>query len=220
MVKDMGRLKGVNVTRDWKVATVFTGGNDLCDICYHGTDVEAAYMSSIEKGLDYLLANVPRLFVNLVSEVDVSFLSQLNASTCSVHNAECGCIGDGANSILKMHSAAMEMQRAMHKIAALPRYQQRDDWTVVVQTLYEHFTFPLDASGKPDASFFSPDCFHYSTKGHASAAVALWNNMLQPVGQKSTWSRAFSSSLSCPTSKRPFLATQKNSGRGSVVEEA
>jgi len=218
MVNDMGRLKGVNVTGDWKVATVFTGGNDLCDVCYRSSWQQSAYIASLEKGLDYLLANVPRLLVNLVAEVDVSLLALLNSSTCSVPREwECGCIGEGADSVAKMHSAAMEMQQAMHKIAALPRYQQRDDWTVVVQTMYENFTFPRDASGKPDATFFSPDCFHYSTKGHASAAVALWNNMLQPVGHKSSWSPALSSSLQCPTAERPYLATQKNSLRPSTL---
>ena len=40
-------------------------------------------------------------------------------------------------------------------------------------------------------------------------AKNLWNNLLEPTGAKSNWKRY--SSLQCPTSERPFLATAKNS---------
>ena len=33
-------------------------------------------------------------------------------------------------------------------------------------------------NGQPDKSYFAPDCFHFSTKGHKEMAVALWNNMV------------------------------------------
>lgn len=29
-----------------------------------------------------------------------------------------------------------------------------------------------------DLSYFAPDCFHLSEKGHKAAAEALWNNMV------------------------------------------
>jgi len=31
---------------------------------------------------------------------------------------------------------------------------------------------------EPDLSYFAPDCFHLSLKGHRAAADALWNNMV------------------------------------------
>lgn len=34
-------------------------------------------------------------------------------------------------------------------------------------------------NGKPDLSFFAADCFHFSEKGHAEMAMALWNNMVR-----------------------------------------
>lgn len=36
----------------------------------------------------------------------------------------------------------------------------------------------LKDDGSPDYSFFSPDCFHFSTKGHEASAVELWRNMV------------------------------------------
>ena len=33
-------------------------------------------------------------------------------------------------------------------------------------------------NGKIDMSFFTPDCFHFTMKGHEELAKALWNNMV------------------------------------------
>lgn len=33
-------------------------------------------------------------------------------------------------------------------------------------------------NGKPDMSFFAVDCFHFSDRGYAEMAMALWNNMV------------------------------------------
>ena len=38
------------------------------------------------------------------------------------------------------------------------------------------FIFVKD--GKPDMSYFAPDCFHFSTKGHMEGTKALWQNMV------------------------------------------
>ena len=44
----------------------------------------------------------------------------------------------------------------------------------------------------------------------AAAATGLWNNMLEPVGQKSkSWTPG--DKLKCPTSDRPYFYTYKNS---------
>lgn len=32
--------------------------------------------------------------------------------------------------------------------------------------------------GKPDKTYFAPDCFHFGIKAHAVAAKELWNNMV------------------------------------------
>jgi phospholipase B1 len=77
----------------------------------------------------------------------------------------------------------------------------RDDFTVVVQPLLANstqvprtvrifqFSFViliviLQPDGKPDLSFFTPDCFHFSAKLHSIVARGLWNNIVTPVGSK------------------------------------
>lgn len=65
--------------------------------------------------------------------------------------------------------------------------------------------------GLPDSSFFAPDCFHFSSKAHAHAASALWNNMLEPVGQKTTQHKFESKiNIMCPNQDWPYLSTYKN----------
>jgi hypothetical protein len=46
------------------------------------------------------------------------------------------------------------------------------------QVLLDLTLFLLKGNGLADFSYFSPDCFHFSQKGHEAAAVELWNNMV------------------------------------------
>ena len=65
------------------------------------------------------------------------------------------------------------------------RYDTRDDFTVVIQPLFNNLDMPKLPDGSVDTSYFAPDCFHFSGKAHAAAAHGLWNIMLKPVGKKS-----------------------------------
>jgi phospholipase B1, membrane-associated len=83
------------------------------------------------------------------------------------------------------------------------RYKAREDWTVVNQPFMINSNIPLLADGTPDRSYLAPDCFHFARKTHNGAAVALWNNMLQPVGQKDLqWT--LGESVDCPSHKQPY----------------
>ncbi|EDO27672.1 predicted protein, partial [Nematostella vectensis] len=75
-------------------------------------------------------------------------------------------------------------------------YDVSDKFAVVIQPFM--FRGPRNKEGGLVAEFFGPDCIHLNTLGHASAATALWNNMLEPVGNKSdVW--LAKASLKCPT---------------------
>ncbi|NWU97925.1 PLB1 Phospholipase, partial [Upupa epops] len=98
------------------------------------------------------------------------------------------------------------------------RYDGREDFAVVTQPFLRTTLLPLDADGKPDLSFFAADCFHFSARGYAEMAMALWNNMLEPVGEKQSYNNFTHdrAKLKCPNPERPFLFTLRNSGfRGS-----
>lgn len=42
-------------------------------------------------------------------------------------------------------------------------------------------------------------------------ANSLWNNLLQPIGNKTTFLTSLFKTFLCPTSKRPYLITRENS---------
>jgi len=53
-------------------------------------------------------------------------------------------------------------------------------------------------------------------KGHSQAALSLWNNMLEPVGDKrKSWHLGEDKPLKCPTKEYPYIFTSKNSGKSS-----
>ena len=80
------------------------------------------------------------------------------------------------------------------------KYDTKDDFTVVIQPFFLNVELPRDViihiylvyrqtinvdvssitqeNNTIDYSYFAPDCFHFSTKGHKEVAVALWNNMV------------------------------------------
>jgi len=67
---------------------------------------------------------------------------------------------------------------------------------------------PYKHNHKIDFSYFAPDCFHFSGKGHSQAALSLWNNMLEPVGAKQ-WAWHMGESLKCPSAEFPYIFTKK-----------
>uniref|UniRef100_A0A3B3C311 Uncharacterized protein n=1 Tax=Oryzias melastigma TaxID=30732 RepID=A0A3B3C311_ORYME len=84
------------------------------------------------------------------------------------------------------------------------RYNGREDFAAVVQPFFRNSILPLDADGKPDTTYFSVDCFHFSERGQADMAAALWNNMMEPVDDKMTYNnfRNNRSNIKCPTEVR------------------
>jgi hypothetical protein len=85
------------------------------------------------------------------------------------------------------------------------RFKTRDDWTVVNQPFMVNSNIPVLPDGTPDRSYLAPDCFHFARKTHNGAAVALWNNMMQPVGAKDLqWT--LGEGIDCPSHKQPLVA--------------
>uniref|UniRef100_A0A672HL15 Uncharacterized protein n=1 Tax=Salarias fasciatus TaxID=181472 RepID=A0A672HL15_SALFA len=83
------------------------------------------------------------------------------------------------------------------------RYDGREDFAVVLQPFFRNTVVPVN-EGRPDTDYFSEDCFHFSERGQSDMASALWNNMLEPVGEKQRYNhfRNDRSGLKCPTKVR------------------
>ena len=119
----------------------------------------------MKKVLDFLYANIPRSFVNLVLTMDVRFVEELNKGGpfCSLmHSQTCPCAGfpsDTDRTILNEYIP--QYQSNLVDLINSGIYDGRDDFTVVIQPFMAHTPLPMDGNS-PDYSYFSTDCFHFS----------------------------------------------------------
>jgi len=212
LVSRMKARVDVNMNSDWKMITLLIGGNDLCHSC-KDTDRYSPenYVSHIRTALDILHQELPRTFVNLVPLFDVTPVAQMGKGPIckGVHRVLCDC----AKKLPEDNNErAAAYRRGLEDLVNSGRYETRDDFTVVFQPFMAHADVPRHDDGNPDLSFFAPDCFHFSAKGHAAAATMLFNGMFEPVNNKDR-DIGFHTKLQCPN-KDDFLATAKNIPRG------
>ncbi|XP_075215113.1 phospholipase B1, membrane-associated-like [Lycorma delicatula] len=220
LVRKMKKDKHVNFYEDWKLVTIFFGANDLCSgQCFDKVKASANQHSiKLQTALDYLQENLPRTFVNLIPVLDVSVSVRVKRSLMCrlLHRFFCTCFhlmpGDVMEAITQL---VRDYQAAERRLIRSGRYNQREDFTVVIQPFMKLFNAPLDPELRKkeviDISYVTYDCFHFSQKGHAMAANLLWNNMLEPVGYKtkSPLDHVMGRFL-CPTEKTPYIFTYNN----------
>jgi len=204
--------------RDWKVITLFVGGNDLCDACNDWARYRPEnYADNIRQALDIFHAEVPRALVNVALIFDIAPVAQLSSNNiwCTlVHALVCACGQNSANA-LRLRELAHGYQNATENLIRGGRYDTRDDFTVVIQPFFKNTEPPVQANdpNTVDMSYFSADCFHFSGKGQGAAGLSLWNNMCEAVGHKQEdWH--LDQPFRCPGSHIPgdhfFFQTKKN----------
>jgi phospholipase B1 len=171
LIERMKNSPQVDFQNDWKLVTLFIGGNDLCGFCDNATFYSAQnYVKHIQETLDILHAEMPRTFVNLVQLLKINEVKELNNGVvCSaVHSYVCPCIAfpKDPNQETALLTELEQYKNFTQNLIDSRRYDTRDDFTVVVQPLFMDFSLPRLSDGKIDYSFLAPDCFHYSAKGH------------------------------------------------------
>ncbi|KAL1379566.1 hypothetical protein pipiens_014804 [Culex pipiens pipiens] len=216
LVKRMLSDPKADVENHWKLITIMIGSNDFCsNICY---------LDPPEKALEYHEQNLlevlrlfrdrlPRTLVNLVATPNVNILTQLKGKPrrCEVlHLLECPCfLGARFAGQRQRFVQIIERWNALQaNIANREEFHTKSDFGVVWQPCLANISFPSNQNGDSDFSYMSYDCFHLSQKGYARAANALWNNMMEPVGQKAhDWVDEFAV-FKCPTPEMPFIRTR------------
>jgi phospholipase B1, membrane-associated len=197
----------------WKLVTIFIGNNDICDFCEEaeGLFTPEVFLQRLQTALDYLHVNLPRTLVNVVTLVDTVLAQQLNQGglVCkTLHYFTCKCAAFAKDpASVKIFNDAY--QAAAHRVVEDGRYDNDPQFTVVIQPFFQDTTLPLKEDGSIDYSFFAPDCFHFSAKGHAATAQALWNSMFEAVGKKKTYWEIFEP-FECPDTENPYIRTAKN----------
>ncbi|KAM4540325.1 phospholipase B1, membrane-associated [Fundulus diaphanus] len=220
LVDAMKNDAAVDFQNDWKLVTLFIGGNDLCQYCNDRATLSPAnYSNHLRTSLDILYNEVPRTIVNVLEILEVEGLRRIKKGSlgCTlVQKQVCPCFllpGEDSPELAEMKRINRELQIETEKLVYGGRYDGREDFAVVVQPFFRNSIVPVNAEGLPDTTFFSEDCFHFSERGHAGMAAALWNNMLEPVGKKQSYNNFTNARniLKCPTEEEPYIFTSVNS---------
>ncbi|KAK0156475.1 Phospholipase B1, membrane-associated [Merluccius polli] len=220
LIKAMKENKKVDFDNDWKLVTIFVGGNDLCNYCTDQDTLSAKnYSHNLEISLDMLYTQMPRAMVNLVEIVQIDPLrtAKKNDLACSLmQSSGCPCLMNAEENSPELQTIKRinrEYQAESRYLISRDLYGGREDFTVVLQPYLRNSFIPYIGVGQADLSFFSVDCFHISEKAHAEMAIALWNNMLEPVGQKQDYNNFTydRTKVRCPSMAHPFIFTNLNS---------
>ncbi|XP_075451528.1 phospholipase B1, membrane-associated isoform X2 [Ascaphus truei] len=221
LVNKMKESQAINFKEDWKIITIFIGGNDLCQYCQNRDRYSLKnHIKHIESALDILYEEIPRAFVNLVEVMEIEGLRQVTSESlgCILLKPNlCPCIinpREASPELNEVKQLNRNLQTHVAALGAKEKYQEREDFAVVTQPFFQNTVVPVNSNGEVDVDFFSADCFHFHERGHAEMAIALWNNMLEPVGEKQEFNNFTHdrSKLKCPIDERPYLFTRKNSG--------
>lgn len=210
LVRKMKADENVNLEEDWKLVTLFIGGNDLCASCRNLFHYSAEqYVEHIKKGIDYLYYELPRTVVNVIGILNVPELEKLNGTKCdSMHEILCSCaMFLEPKEKEAMYELARKYQILLEQLTK--SYDTKEDFTVLYQPFFEETEMPVDENGNVDPTLWSPDCFHFSAKGHAYGTKEMWNNMMEPVNHKhKEWDQK--SGLFCPSEDFPYIHTYVN----------
>lgn len=216
LVNRMREDPDIDMDNDWKLITLFIGGNDLCSYCEDEEKYSPErYVDNIKQSLDYLYEHVPRAFVNVVPVLNIAVVKDLNENlVCdTLHLFLCQCAAYPRNSE-KENEMKLAVEAYQHQLADLVTSGQfeRNDFAVVIQPFFTTTELP-QKNGRPDLAYFAPDCFHLSRLGHQSAATALWNNMLESVSEKREYWKP-GEQVKCPTKDNRYFTTYQNSVSG------
>ncbi|KAK2151343.1 hypothetical protein LSH36_367g07008 [Paralvinella palmiformis] len=198
LINNMTNDVRIDYDNDWKMITMFIGGNDLCAYCedpeYYSP---SEYVTWIREALDMLQDQVPRAFVNLVPMMDVtpihSVFFHVNNTNYTeeptweglypwmchlIHLGFCRCIMNETGRLM-IKRVQQDYFYGLNELIESGRYDIKDDFTVILQPHLKDQQMLVD---------------------------------LTPVGQKPYSADPDQTpGYICPTEKNPYLFTYDNS---------
>lgn len=192
LIRQVNQNPFMDVQQDWKVLSIMIGANDLCASCTFNLTYLSAddYESNLMGTLERIRTSLPRTFVNLIPNFNVSQAYDLSLTTSHCFNLsrslfiQCDCLFDPDNGAIReeIDSLLTQFNARAAKIAAYYQRKAYDTFAVVVQP----FATNTYISELPTRFLSRLDCFHPSKSGQEAMAVALWNSMLTPAATKKT----------------------------------
>lgn len=213
LVRKIKRSDKVDIS-DWKVITIFIGGNDVCDYCNEDIGGPDTWKQNVADALDHLKAKLPNTFVNLVQLPNMGDLFREtvthmeHGATCQERYSylcPCGTYGyDSTGS--EFDDIIHQYQQKLRDLVDSGQYYTSDDFTVVLQPFFTSLNFEY-INGNVDLSVLTSDCFHLSRSGNRAMAIGLWNNMFEKIGEKNSTLTVGGQEIHCPTNDEPYFAT-------------
>jgi len=218
IVERMKNDERIDFENDWKLVSLFVGGNDLCASCRRVEYSPENYGLRFREAVQILYDEVPRIIVNLIVMFDITPLPIFSTGlVCrQLQDQYCDCVFN-ATTRPQLRITQLAYYDELMAIQDDPVFQGREDFAVVVQPHMRDMLPPTDhETGEYLDGFLAPDCFHPSRVSHQSFAFFLWNTMLTPVGLKPLTSETsvdptIPISTVCPTPKNPYIFTKQNS---------
>uniref|UniRef100_A0A0M3HTL5 SGNH_hydro domain-containing protein n=1 Tax=Ascaris lumbricoides TaxID=6252 RepID=A0A0M3HTL5_ASCLU len=205
----------------WKLLTIFVGLNDMAGELFQrvrflspssrneiikrnmrGLDtLRDRYKGNLEDALRVLSSHLNRTIVNIVSVPNMATFFEAQASASRLV----------PSTDVDMRQMCDSLNSAIESIVKEGSFE-RDDFTLVQQPLFSSENeAPKTSTGAVDTALFASDLCHLSQKGQSMYAAALWNNMLEPVGAKSSRYLTYPYRLRSPNEDCPYIRTSKNS---------
>lgn len=150
------------------------GSNNICQVCNDATLNNAVnFERNMYAALEYLYTHVPRLFVNLMANLDITKIYDINAGACGIlHPNECPCPSSRNAAVRQTVKAVIsEYVHVAYQISANYTSRNNKQFAVVVQP------FLIDSPIFNRTYLSAADCFHPSAISHATSGIALWNSM-------------------------------------------
>ncbi|XP_063078563.1 phospholipase B1, membrane-associated [Engraulis encrasicolus] len=214
LIDTLKTYQGIDFDEDWKLLTILIGMNDICDYCKDKSlfSVEN-FIYYMTVSLEMLMNEVPRMIVNVAQILPMETLREVQKPTpgCLLQRSFCSCLikpSTDSNDLKELVGVNLEFQKRLEQLLYSDRFF-KDDFAVVLQPFLKFADPPRLPTGKIDMSFFTPDCFHFTMKGHEELAKGLWNNMFQAEGEK-LMVESFSNpiQLMCPPPEHPYIFTK------------
>ncbi len=113
-------------------------------------------------------ASIPRTLINLVLPPDIRGFKEFNNDSyiCqTLLQKICPCAAFPTEEQAKiLDDYIPRYQELLKNLTNSGRYDDRDDFTVVIQPFMAKTQLPYQNNGTIDFSYLSPDCFHFSGK--------------------------------------------------------
>ena len=143
LIRKMQQDPNIDFENDWKVITIFIGGNDVCRACLSPRRLTANnFAHNLQASLDMLQASVPRAFVNVVELMKVEMAPEIARQNGVCENAlsmlcNCMAVPRDREAYERNLQLRKDFQKAAEDVVNSGNYDHKKDFTVVLQPFYK-----------------------------------------------------------------------------------